>query len=274
MNVLMYIAIVLLGIILVGWLGFRIQPRPFTPYRQRTPEMELVPLPADLSAPVARFFRALYGEQIPIIKTVVIRGRATVRFGLKMPARFLFVHRAGYDYRHYFEVTWFGLPILKVNESYLDGRSLFELPFGTQDNDASVNQGANMALWAEASWFPALWATDPRVRWQAIDEQTAVLFVPYEAEGKEENFIVRFDPDTGMFTGMEGMRCREAGQPDKKVLWLTRTVPGPTLPDSPLSASGAVIWLDQGFPWAIFTLEDIVYNVDISDYIRQRGETP
>ncbi len=274
MNELITIAIVLFAIILVGWLGFRIQPRSFAPYPQRTPEIELVPLQTDLPLPVTRFLRLLYGEHIPVIKTVVIKGRATVRLGLKMPTRFLFVHRAGYDYRHYFEVTWFGLPILKINESYLGGRSLFELPFGTQDNDASVNQAANMALWAEAIWFPAIWATDPRVRWQALDEQTAVLFVPYEAEGKEENFIVRFDPDTGMLTGMEGMRCREAGQPDKKILWLLRTVPGQTLPDSPLSASGAVTWLDQGFPWAIFTLEDIVYNVEISDYIRQRGETP
>jgi hypothetical protein len=273
MSLLIYIAVFLFTIILVGWLGFRIQPRPFVPYPERTPEMDTVPLPADLPAPVVRFFRILYGEHIPVIKTVVIKGRATVRFGLKMPARFLFVHHAGYDYRHYFEVTWFGLPILKVNESYLHGKSLFELPFGTQDNDASVNQGANMALWAEAIWFPAIWVTDPRVRWQSIDEQTAVLFVPYGTEDKEENFIVRFDPDTGLFAGMEGMRCREAGQPDKKVLWLTRTVPGPTIPGSPLSATGSVTWLDQSFPWAVFTLEDISYNVDISDYIRQKGET-
>jgi hypothetical protein len=44
---------------------------------------------------------------------------------------------------------------MKVNEHYLDGKSLFELPFATHDNDASTNQGANLAVWAEAAFgFP------------------------------------------------------------------------------------------------------------------------
>ena len=30
-------------------------------------------------------------------------------------------------------------------------------------------------------------------------------------------------------------------------------------------------WMNQGTPWAYFYLEDVVYNVDVSDYIRQRG---
>ena len=35
---------------------------------------------------------------------------------------------------------------------------------------------------------------------------------------------------------------------------------------------GSATWLDQGRPWAVFTLEDVVYNVDVSTYIRQRGQ--
>jgi hypothetical protein len=34
---------------------------------------------------------------------------------------------------------------------------------------------------------------------------------------------------------------------------------------------GSATWLDQGKPWAIFRLEDVVYNVDVSKYIRQKG---
>jgi hypothetical protein len=29
--------------------------------------------------------------------------------------------------------------------------------------------------------------------------------------------------------------------------------------------------MDQGIPWAVFTLEDVVYNVDVSQYIRRRA---
>jgi hypothetical protein len=174
------------------------------------------------------------------------------------------------NYRHYFEATWFGLPIMKVNERFIDGRSLFELPFATYEDDASTNQGANLAVWAEVAWFPAIWVTDPRVRWEAVDDRTALMFVPFGE--KEENFILRFNPETGLIDSMEAMRYRDAGDRAKKILRITRTEPGPTIADMPLSAVGSATWLDQGRPWAVFRLEDVVYNVDVSQYIRQKGQ--
>ncbi|HLE15736.1 MAG TPA: hypothetical protein VI776_13395 [Anaerolineales bacterium] len=48
-------------------------------------------------------------------------------------------------------------------------------------------------------------------------------------------------------------------------------VEGKNFAGSELSASGSATWLDQGRPWAVFTVEDIVYNVDVSEYIQQRG---
>jgi hypothetical protein len=200
----------------------------------------------------------------------VIKGRATISpFGVKLPARFIFVHDAGQGYRHYIEATWYGLPIMKVNERYLDGKSLFELPFATYEDDASTNQGANLAVWAEAAWFPSIWITDPRVRWQPVDEHTALMFVP--CGDQEENFVMRFNPDSGLLDSMEAMRYRDAGDQAKKILWITRSEPGPTIAGTPLSAVGSAMWLDQGKPWAVFTLEDVVTNVDVSAYIRQKG---
>jgi hypothetical protein len=38
-----------------------------------------------------------------------------------------------------------------------------------------------------------------------------------------------------------------------------------------LNATGSATWLDQGTPWAIFTVEEIVYNVDVREAIRGRG---
>jgi len=34
---------------------------------------------------------------------------------------------------------------------------------------------------------------------------------------------------------------------------------------------GQVTWFDHGEPWAVFSVEEIVYNADVRDYIRQRG---
>jgi hypothetical protein len=207
-----------------------------------------------------------------VIDTVVIKGRASISpFGFKLPARFLFVHNAGRDYRHYIEATWFGLPIMKVNESYVDGNSHFEIPvIGTLDNDASTSQGANLAVWAEAAWFPSIWVTDPRVRWEPIDDRTALLFVPFDDE--EENFVMRFNPETGLLDSMEAMRFRDSGDQAKKILWITRSVEGKKIAGTKLDAIGTATWLDQGKPWAVFTLEEVKYNVDVSGYIRQRGK--
>jgi hypothetical protein len=70
---------------------------------------------------------------------------------------------------------------------------------------------------------------------------------------------------------MEAMRFREAGEGKHKILWITRNEPGPKIPGTVLSASGSATWLDQGKPWAIFTAEEVNYNVNVSEYIQQKG---
>jgi hypothetical protein len=230
----------------------------------------MIPIPEGLPAPVERFYKAVYGDGIPVIETVVVKGRAKISpFGVKLPARFIFVHNAGKDYRHYIEATWFGLPIMKVNEGYLDGKSFFESPMGDIYDDASTNQGANLAVWAEATWFPSIWLTDERVRWEPVDEKTALLFVPFEDQ--EENFVVRFNPETGLIDTMEAMRYRDSGEQAKKILWITKNLAGEIIEGTKLSAVGSATWMDQGKPWAMFTLEEVKYNVDVSEYIRQKG---
>jgi Family of unknown function (DUF6544) len=270
MRTILVIAGILVALLLLAWLGLQVKPRPFPAHPERTPELQTVPLPQGLPAPVERFYHQVYGDRVPLIETAVLKGRAAIRpFGITLPARFLFVHNAGQDYRHYIEATWFGLPLMRVNESYLDGNSHYELPTGTFDNDPSTTQGAVLGLWAEATWFPSIWLTDERVHWEPVDEKTALLYVPFGEQ--EENFVVRFDPETGMLTQMEAMRFRDAGPAAKKILWITQVVPGKNIEGVDLGAIGSATWLDQGKPWVVFTLEDAVYNVDVSEYIRQPG---
>jgi len=270
MKLFTMIIAVLAILFLLGWLGLQIKPRSFSAHPEKTPALKTMPLPAGLPAPVERFYKTVYGDEVPLVETVVVKGRATISpFGVKFPARFLFVHNTGRDYRHYIEATWFGLPFLKVNEGYLDGKSFFESPMGNIHDDASTNQAANLAVWAEAAWFPSIWVTDPRARWEAVDDHTALLFVPFE--DKEENFVMRFNPKTGLLDSMEAMRFRDSGPEAKKVLWITQNVTGKKLEGTNLDAVGTATWLDMGIPWATFTLEEANYNVDVSEYIRQRG---
>ena len=192
---------------------------------------------------MARFYRYRYGERVPVIETAVISGRGSLRlFGLRLPARFRFVHDRGRNYRHYFELTFFGQPIMKANEYYVDGRERMELPMGVQENNPKLNQGGNLGLWAEiAQWLPAMLLTDGRVRWEAVDDTTAWLIVPFE-QG-QDRFLARFDPYSGDLQFLESMRYQNGE--GEKTLWINGS------------------WFNEGSPWAVFDAEQVALNVPV-----------
>lgn len=246
----------------IGWLGLQIPPRNFTPPATATADLGTVAVPADLPAPVRRYFQVAFGDQVPRVESMVAWGRARANFGLWMPLRFLLYHRPGYDFRRDMEVTWFGLPVLKAMDQYINGRGMTG-PVGNADTGPEVDQGSNMILWAEATFYPSLLITDPRIRWEAIDDNSARLRFPFGAQ--QDELIFQFDPETGLVTRTSALRYQ--GNTGKKVPWYAEIQEWQTVNGMKLPLTVAVVWETQRGPWSYWNFEHILWNVDISQQL-------
>ena len=233
-----FIIIFLFFLVLVG---LKIKPRPFPAFAKRQLTPATIPLPAGLPAPVERFFRATYGENIPIIKTAVISGRGTIKlFGITFPIRFRFTHEAGYNFRSDIDITFFAIVVMKGTERFVGGIGKGKTPGGVDEGEW-FNQSANIRMWAEAlEWFPSILITDSRVCWDAIDENTALVTIPYG--NNKDHLLVRFDPKTSKVQFLEAMKYKNA---TTKMLWVNG------------------IWMDDGKPFIHLDVEDVLYNVDV-----------
>jgi hypothetical protein len=69
---------------------------------------------------------------------------------------------------------------------------------------------------------------------------------------------------------MESMRYR--GDADTfKILWLNEALEWADVSGRPIPAVSAVTWFDEESPWFTLTVEDLVYNADVQEYVRARG---
>ncbi len=265
-NTIIIAVAVLLSLLLLGWVGLQTEPAPFPPLAEPAAALETVPLPEGLPPPVERFYRTLYGSDLPRIESAVISGRGTMRIGgITFPVRFRFTHETGRNYRHYIETTFFGLPVMTVNEYYINGTARLELPFGVVEGP-KVDQGANLALWAEDVWMPAVWTTDPRARFEPVDEHTAELVVPFG--DAEERIILHFDPETALLQTMQSMRYK-GEESETRTLWLNEVGEWSWIDGRLVPGAVAIAWGDEASPWAMLTTEEVAYNVQDSLQARE-----
>jgi hypothetical protein len=258
----------------VGWLGLQVGPAPFPPHPKRTRELGTAELPPDLPEPVRRHFRATLGEEVPRIETAVVWGRGRFNLnGLWFPMRFKSYNVAGREFRRDMELTWFGAPVFRGYDAYLDGKGTLKITglFGlikVSGEGEKFDQGDNLAMWAEAPFTtPSALVLDPRIRWDPIDANSARLVVPFK--GGEDSLRVAFDPETGLMTRMSGMRYRN--QEETKTPWRGessewRTVHGIKVPHRPVG-----VWEDWEEPYVVLDLEGVEFNVDVSEKIPGAG---
>ena len=81
---------------------------------------------------------------------------------------------------------------------------------------------------------------------------------------------MRFDIETGALQFIESMRYKDANS-ETKTLWINQALKWDVINGNQLPTIGAVTWFDEGTPWAVFSVEDIVYNEDVQEHIQVNG---
>jgi hypothetical protein len=249
------------GLAALAWAGARVQPPRFPSPEWESRPLRTVALPAGLPRPVARYAETVFGDSIPVVETALIIGRVDMVIGgIPCKGRFKFFHQAGAAYYHEIQITWFGLPLITVDEQYKDGQAIMHLPFAQIENDERTNRSANLGLWAEAIWLPSIWFIDDRVRWIAVDDSTARLVVPDAAE--EERLTMAFDARTSLVTRLSTLRYAASDDPSRHP-WTNSVGEWGEMNGVRIPLAASTRW-DDDKPWAVWTVDDVIYNLDVS----------
>ena len=272
MDLLLSVFLGLALLVGLGWVGLQIPPKGFPPHPEKTQDLGTGKLPSGLPGPVRCYFEAALGEEIPRIESAVLWGRGRLKVkGLWLPVRFRAYYLPGQAFRRLMEITWFGFPLLRGVDSYLDGRGKLEITglISLSETGEKIDQAQNLVLWGEAIWTPSVYLTDPRVRWEAVDKKTARLVVPF-GEG-EEVFLVQFDPQTEMIQEMSAERYR--GQEEAKTPWRVECFDWKSFHGVMVPTRVVGTWADEKRPYVVMTVEGLEYNVDVSEVLPV-GEAP
>lgn len=253
-----------------GWLGLQVKASSF-PAVTPGAAPRLIPIPAGLPAPVERFARAVYGDRLPEVQSAMVLGRARLApTGMPMPTRFRFYYDAARSsHYHDIQVTWFNLTFMRIHERNLEGHVRLDLAIiGQVDDQPKTNHAGIQGYWAEVlAWVPSIALTDPRARWEAVDDTTARLHLP--GLDDVEAFTVRFDAETGLMTEVETMRYQSEEQ-SERWRWFNRILEWNTVNGLRVPVVSQTQWNDDP-PWATWEVEQVALNVDVSARLAQFG---
>jgi len=65
-------------------------------------------------------------------------------------------------------------------------------------------------------FMPSVIIMDARARWEAVDDETACLVIPYGDQN--DSLLFKFDPKTDLVSNVSALRYR--GQEEEKTSWL------------------------------------------------------
>lgn len=216
--------------------------------------------PATLPGPVLRFRRLAAAGGPPEFETIRLETSGTIHRPRMppIPLRITMAHRLGKAFAHDIRVGVRRLSFRFGLDAFVDGRGVMKIGPSVQSGP-KFDRGALIAMWGEALSFPDSWDRQPGLRWEPVDETTALLLIPWAGEAIP--ITVGFDPETGYPVRCHADRYKGDGP---LVGWAGLFADWQSWPGGILApALMQAWWDDEPAPWLDIHLERLEVDVPI-----------
>ena len=257
------IAGIVLGGLAAAGSGFLIRPR-----RESSPLQSVdagrVRLGDDLPSLLRAHLDPDGDGWVPRMDTHAMWSRPYMRRGPlpPVPLRMKSLARVGESFVNDIEVAWFGRPVLRVVDAFVEGHGITRIGSRSVIGE-EIDQGANLFLWAEALLVPSAFGEGGSVAVEQIGTDEIRLIVPLGAGHDEAT--VRFAE--GHPRRFSALRYKRVGGPklwwhvDYSEWFLQDGIAVPRRMD--------VSWEDERRPWLSLELEGFAFNVQAEPRLRQ-----
>lgn len=252
---------VLVALLVFGYIGLRIPSKNFKVDEIKMQSQIQHNMGIKVPDALREYAAKAFAGDVYEIKNSVVWGKAKLNVkGIWMPARFITYYIPGEGFFRYIEITWFGIPIINGYDLYCGEKADFCMA-GQKETGEKIEQGQNLALWAETVWSPTAYFTDERLNWEKTDHDLIELTIPYKDD--YDTITISTNEDTGLINAMEAIRYK--GQSNDKVLWQIDIIEWNEFNGVLIPSESSAKWVDEKTPWSFWRIEGILYNIEISN---------
>jgi hypothetical protein len=255
-------------LLILFWAGFRRRFPGFQPEIQAQ-NPETISIPDYLPDPLKAHYQSIFeGSEIPVVHSAVLWGTATYNISnIWMPLRYMTYYRSGDGFLRELEFFWHNKIILKGIDFFLKGIGAVQANGIIRMNESGqqVTESQWISFWAESVITATVDITDPALRWEEINQQQVILYLPPVSSNnnveEERHLKIQFNSKTGRIDTIRTVRFR--GQlENNRIPWCLK-VNRWHRKDVGWIPDYSVQWEDQKKPWCHYHLDGIARNVPV-----------
>ena len=252
-------------------IGFFFKPAEHKPELEPIDPPEMIPLPDSLPYPIRHYLQMNFGDEVPLPTTAVAWGlgkrigRSFGRLGpLWMPSYWALYLVPGKEFVYRLTVTWFGRRMLQGGDELRQGFGRFIMNKDRLEN-TNINKSEWIMMWLYTIMAaPSAILADPANTWEAIDDQSAKLSVPYK-DGTRWEFTLLFDSQTSQLTGVDTLRV--TSRDGKEIPYQIRMDDHKKLGPGILPGYMKAAWENEFY--IMNNLSGVRYNINIDEVMEE-----